>query len=234
MFNIAVISFRETLEMVLIIIPLLAFITRLGRKDLSKYIYIGSISGLVVSIVSGLFLFITARGLTGFSQNIFEALMSFLLCGLIIYSVAWVSKQNNNFNSSIEAKYNIQITGVGLFLLSALTIFREFLELILFTLPLAFLNPLNIVLGVFIGISITALLTFIIYKTSVKININIVFSFIALFLIFIGSEMFGEGLVALLPQYGPSIERSGQMVFGIPMLFIFIKNQIKKYTKKQS
>lgn len=233
MFTITFITFRETLEMVLIIIPLLAYISKLDKKELSKYIYIGSLAGLIASIATGIFLFTGIKGMSGFSQNIFEGSMSFFLCALILYSIVWLDIQNKNYTASIEDKFKIQVTGVSLFLLSSLTIFRECLELILFSLPYITLNVMNIFTGISIGLFITLIVSLVIYKSSIKLNINIVFSFITLVLIYIGSIMFGEGLQSFFPQYGESIIKTGQIIFGLPLLYIFIKNSIKKYTKKK-
>lgn len=232
MFTIALVSFRETLEMVLIILPLLAYVKRLQRDDLTKYIYWGSITGLIASILCGSFLYTSANNLTGFSHNVFQGSMSLFLCGLIVYSVMWISKQNNKYSGNVEGKFKFETTGMSLFLLSMLSIFRECLELILFTLPLNSLGSVNIIISISIGIFVTFALSLIIYKSSLKLNINIVFSLITLVLIYIGSTMFGEGLVMLLPQYGSSLESAGKMVFGIPLLYLFLKNEIKKYTKK--
>ena len=232
MFTIAFITFRESLEMTLIIIPLLVYISKLSKRDLNKYIYMGSLTGFLASIATGIFLFTGIKGLNNFSKNIFEGSMSFFLSALILYSIVWLDTQNKNYSISIEDKFNIQVTGVGLFLLSSLTIFRECLELILFSLPYVSLNVMNIIIGILTGLLITIIFSLVIYKSSVKLNINIVFSFITLVLIYIGSLMFGEGLKSFFPQYGESIITTGQMIFGIPILFVFIKNLIKRYTKK--
>jgi high-affinity iron transporter len=232
MFTITLVSFRETLEMVLIIIPLLAYVTRLGRKDLSKYIYLGSFLGFLVSFLCGSALLISANNLNGFSGDIFKGCMSLFLCTLIIYSIVWISKQNNSPANGVENKYNFQITGLSLFLLSLLSVFRECLELILFTLPLHELGPIKIIIAILLGLLVTFILSIIIYKTSIKLNLSLVFSLITLILIYIGSVMFGEGLALLLPQYGASLETAGKMVFGIPILYLFLKKEIKKYTKK--
>jgi high-affinity iron transporter len=232
MFTIALVSFRETFEMVLIIVPLLAYVTRLGRKDLVKYIYLGTFIGLLASILCGGFLLISANNLEGFSANIFRGSMSLFVCALIVYSIVWLNKRNSSSNTGIESKYNFQTTGISLFLLSLLTIFRDCLELVLFSLPLHELGFFKIIMAILLGLFVTIVLSIIIYKTSVKLNLNLVFSLITLVLIYIGSKMFGEGLATLLPQYGNSLITAGQMIFGIPILYLFLKKEIKKYTKK--
>lgn len=35
-----------------------------------------------------------------------------------------------------------------------------------------------------------------------------------------------------MPSMGESAERLGQLVYGIPTLYIFLKDMIKKYVKK--
>lgn len=232
MFTIGLITFRETFEMVLIIVPLLAYITRLGRKDLSKYIYMGSTLGLAVSVLIGSFLYVGVGGLSGASKSIFEGSMSFFLCGLILYSIIWIGRQNRTEAISIEAKYKIEPTGIGLLLLSFLSVFRECLELILFSLPLNYLGALNITISILLGVLVTVILSLAIYKSSIGLNINFVFSFITLILVYIGAMMFGEGLEIFLPQIS-GIKTVGMMIFGVPMLYLFLKSEIKRYTRKK-
>lgn len=37
-----IIAFRESLEMLLVIVPLLAYVSKIGRGDLKKYIFYGT------------------------------------------------------------------------------------------------------------------------------------------------------------------------------------------------
>jgi len=227
-----IITFRECLEMLLIIIPLIVYLHKINRTDLSKYIYAGSLIGVITSIISGKLLIGQVNNLEGYAQQVFLGAMMIFLAGLILYSIIWVGKQNKNFSLDINKKYNVKLTAFSLLLLSFVTIFRESLEIIMFLLPYAAGFSLTIILGIGIGILASLILAFILFKTTIKLNIIILFSILNLLLILIGGHLFGEGLYSIFPQLGESMSTAGQLIYSLPLLFIFIKRQLRKYSKK--
>lgn len=226
------ITFRESLEMLLIIIPLLVYIQKMDRADLSKYIYGGCISGSLISVIVGKILVATVNTLDGPIQQLFLGLMMIFLAALILYSIVLVSKGNKNLTLNINEKYDIKLRGFSLFLLSFITIFRESLEIVIFLLPMASINMSSILVGVSVGILLALALAFIIFKTSIKLNLYIIFCALTLILIIIGGHMAGEGLAIIFPVYGKSIELLGQLIFTIPLLYIFLKRELRKYLKR--
>ncbi|PRR77073.1 Ferrous iron permease EfeU [Clostridium liquoris] len=226
------ITFRESLEMLLIIVPLLVYLNKMDRTDLSKYIYGGCISGALASVLVGKILISTINTLEGPIHQLFLGSMMIFLAALILYSIVLVSKDNKNLTLNITEKYDVKLKGFSLFLLSFITIFRESLEIVIFLLPLALADPLNIILGVVLGILLSLALAYIIFKSSIKLNIYIIFVVLTLILIIIGGYMTGEGLALLFPAYGKSVELLGKLIFTIPLLYIFLKRELRKYLKK--
>lgn len=227
------VAFRECLEMFLVIGALLAYLSKVNRRDLNKYIYSGSVLGTVVSLILGSILFTTARSLEGYGAEIFEGSMMLFASGLIAYSLYLFGKQNFTSNSSIEERYNFTTTAISLFLLTFLTVFRESLEIIVFTLPFFREDILSIIIGLSVGVLIAFIPIYILYETSYKLNVNIIFNILMLILIFIGAMMFGEGLASFIPDAGDNLKTAGMMVFGIPALYLFLKKETKKHIKKK-
>lgn len=226
------ITFRESLEILLVIAPLLVFLRKVERTELSKYIYTGYISGTIVSVIIGCFLFASAKSLEGYAANIFEGSMMLFLAGLLLYSIGWVGKTKKNITLDKDKNYDMKLTGVSLFLMSFITVFRECLEIVLFLLPGFNKNPFNIGTGIVIGVSMSFILIFMFYKTTLKLNINIIFSFLTLMLIFIGASMFGGALAEFIPSMSKSIKVAGEMIYAIPILYLFSKRELKAYMKK--
>lgn len=224
-----VITFRETLEMMLMIIPLIVYLKKIDKASLTKYIYGGILGGVTSSIVVGTLIYFVLTSLNVASQEVFIGFLALIISGLIAYNIVIINKkktfaQSDNFNN---------ITTISsLFLLSFITVFRESLEIILFTLPTLTGSLLNCLIGGILGILLTILAGFIIYKSSLKINVDIIFIGISLLLIYFGAFLFGEGLTAFLPQLGDSVQNLGMLIYGLPTLLIYIKKTLKKYENK--
>jgi high-affinity iron transporter len=226
-----IITFRECLEMLLIIVPLLVYLSKIDRRDLSKNIFLGCGAGALTSIFTAIFLFGQVEKMQGYVQQMFLGFTMIFLAALILYSIVWVSSQNKKLTLDITEKYDIKLTGFSLFLLSFVTIFRESLEIIMFLLPIATQSPIMIISGISIGILCALALSYIIFKTSLKLNVYIIFSALTLILIFIGGRLLGEGMAIILPQV-KSVEMLGSFIYIIPLLFIFLKKELRKYLKK--
>lgn len=227
-----IITFRECLEMLIIIVPLLVYLHKSERTDLAKYIYTGCGAGIVTSIITAAILVGQVNKLDGYVQQLFLGITMIFLSSLILYSIVMVSKQSKNLSLNITDKYDVKLSAISMFLLAFITIFRESLEIIIFLLPTFCMKPFLIIIGVLIGILLALVLSFIIFKTSIKLNIYVIFSILTLILIFMGGSLFGEGLEIIFPQIKESISILGQLVYTIPLLYLFLKKELKKYLKK--
>lgn len=232
MINVSIITLRECIEMLLVIVALSIYIVKIDKRELQKYIYTGAIAGLAVTLISTFLLYSQTEYLSGYAKELFNGSIMIFLSALVIYYLLWMRRQKKNFNLPIEEKYNVKLTGLGLFIFSFLTVFRESLEIVIFIIPLLANGITNIIIGAVIGFAISLLVMFLIFKTSLKLNMNILFDIISIMMIYIGASMFGEGLSTLMQNSGPEIEKVGMLVYGLPVLFMFAKSLIKDYIKK--
>lgn len=234
MFQSGLLSFREVLEAVLVIGIMLTYLSQNNKKNLSKFVYLGGILGLGVSLIGGFIGFSEAKELEDGSEAIFEGIMMLVASGLIAYFVVWMSNQNKNISSGIKSSVDKNSTGLGLFVLAFLSVFREGIELVAFILSKLSESASDVALGTGIGLVFAILVGYIIFKTSVKLNLKIVFKILGLVLIFIGAELFGESLVKLIPLANEGLEEIAAILFGGISLLYFLKNDISKYIKKSN
>lgn len=227
-----IISFRECLEMLLIIVPLLVYLGKTDKSQLSKYVYGGCLIGVLSSITTGTLIFNQVKALEFAVQSIFNGSLMIFLAALVLYNMVLMNKQKQQLDFDTAEKFTTSGTALNLFLLAFTTIFRESLEITLFTLPYFTSSGLSIAIGTLLGIFIAIIFMYVIYKTSLKLSVGLIFNIITLILIFIGALMFGEGLAAFFPAYGDSIEKAGIMVYGIPTLLLFIKKALKSLVRK--
>jgi high-affinity iron transporter len=221
-------SFREGLEASLIIGIILVYLFQIGRKDLTKHVYLGALVGILVSVIGGFIGFKEAQELDEEGEAIFESIMMLLASGLIAYFIIWMGNQANNISSDIKNKVGKNTNAVGLFVLSFLSVFREGMELSIFTLTKISEKASSIALGSILGLLIAVVLTYIIFKSSIKINLKLVFKVLGFILIYLGAEMFAEGVLKLFKIGEEPYEVIFMILYAVPSLYFFLKNNHKK------
>ncbi|WP_238882935.1 FTR1 family protein [Clostridium sp. YIM B02551] len=223
-----VLSFREGFEAVLVIGIILTYLKQTNKEKLAKFVYYGTILGILVGVIGGYIGFKEAQELEEEGDALFEAIMMLVASGLIGYFVVWMSNQNKNISQSIKSSVDKTSTGFGLFILAFLSVFREGIELIAFILTKVSEKASSVAAGTGIGIILAVLLGYALFKTSVKFNIKIVFKVLGIILIFVGAELFGEGFSKLIPTAGEFLEEGGAILFGGASLIYFLKEDFKR------
>jgi len=231
MFSNLVLAFRESLEAVLIVGIILATLTRQNKQSLKPYVIAGALSGILISILAGAVLFLSAQGLEEETMELFEGGMMLVASGLIAYFVIWMAHQNQNISASITSSVSKTSTGLGLAGLAFLGVFREGLELVIFTMANLSTQATDIALGTLSGILLAIIAGFLIFKSTVKLNLGWIFKGLGLVLIYIGAELLEEGLIKLIPSVSAFEDL---LFFGyiIVALVIFFKTNLFKVFRK--
>lgn len=225
-------SFREGFEAALVVAIILAYLFQTGRKDLVKFVYYGAILGIVVSLIGGFIGFKEAQGLGEEGEEIFQSIMRLVASGLIAYFIIWMGNQSNNISADIKNKVKSNTNVVGLLVLSFLSVFREGMELCIFTLTKISEKASDVALGSGIGIILAVILTYIIFKSSIKFNLKLIFKVLGFVLIYLGAEMFAEGLLKVTALGEEPFEAVFMALFILPSLYFFLKNDIQKLFNK--
>ncbi len=230
MFTPMIISFRECMEIFVLLIPLLAYVHKVGRKDLAKKIYLGSLCGFLASIAVAYLIFSEASLLKGMGENVFKGGIMIFISILLIYSVIILRKQKSVSFDNIEAK--VVLTGFGIFLLSFLTVLREFMEITIFILASIGQSIFLIIAGVIIGLLLAFSIVLLIYRGFKAVRLNVVFTVLNYLMIIIGALMLGEGASQLFPTLDSSFITGIQLLYVIPSLYLMVKSDLKTYIKK--
>lgn len=232
MFTSMLLSFREGLEAALVVGIILTYLFQTDRRDLAKVVYYGAVLGLIVSVAGGFAGFMEASKLGDEGKEIFENIMRILAAGMIAYFIVWVGNQSRNISSDIKNKVGSSNSAVGLFVLTFISVFREGLELSIMILTKISENASDVALGTGIGLIIAVLLTYIIFRSSIKLNLKIIFKVLGVVLIILGTEMFSEGILGLTELGEEPFEAIFGVLYLIPTLFFFLRNDIKRLLKQ--
>ncbi len=232
MLNVSIISLRESVEMLIVIFALSTYVAKLNKRELLKFIYGGALSGFGASLLSSVVLYEQTKSLENYAKNLFNGSVMLFLSIMVIYYIVWMRRQKKSFNVDVTERYNIRMTGFGMFIFSFLTVFRETLEVVMFVIPMLGGSKLIILVGMIIGFTAALLICYLMFKGSMKINLSILFDVLSFVMIYIGASMFGEGLALVIPNGSSQIEKVGMLAYGLPVLYLFLKTIIKDYIKK--
>lgn len=227
MFAPFIICLREGIEIFLVIIPLIVYFNRKKIYEMSRSIFCGSAVGAVLSIIIACIIFSQAALLEGPTSELFDGLLGLILAGLVLYSVVLLRK-SKVLSIEVDKRY-ISLSKKGVFMIAAITFFRELLEATLFILTSSAKNPLLVTASSIAGLVCAAFIVYLVSKGISNLNIGLVFYILNLFLIGLGAYYFGDGLEVLFGSYIPKIFIVGILVYAVPSYFIMIKNDLKKY-----
>lgn len=222
-----IICFREGIEIFLIIIPLVIYFNKNKMYEMSKSVSLGGALGALIAGAIGSIIFSQAALLKGPAGELFDGILGIVLAGLVLYSVVLLRK-NKDFNTTANQRF-ISLSKKGVFIIAAITFFREFLEAILFILTSSTGSPILVAGSAVLGLVCAALSVYVVAKGISNLNIGVLFYVLNLFLIGIGAYYFGDALDVLFSRYIPEIFTIGVMVYAVPSYFIVIKNDLKKY-----
>ncbi|MFB7138885.1 FTR1 family protein [Gottfriedia sp. NPDC056225] len=226
------IALREGLEVSLVIGFLLIALIQSKKQHLIKSVVYGTILGVIISIFAGYFLFTAFGDLKPNVEHNIEGVIQLIAAMLIFYFIYWLSNQSSiNISEKMKSEFKIKDNNFSLFLMASVFVIREGLELVLFVLSnaqtIAFAGMISILLGIIAAV----LIAYIFIKTTVNLNIKIIFTLLGILLIFFGGKVFTEGLFSFVDTT-PLIEKFAYYGFVVISLFVLFKNNLLAYFKK--
>ena len=187
------ITFRETLEMALIVGIILAYLVKINKPEYHKTVYVGVGAGIIASVITAIAFNSIAGGFTGAAEQFFEAVTmlfgAFLITVMIVWLMRWRNVANNLRHKVKEEVSHEHRT--GLFLLVFFSIFREGVETVIFLGTTGFTAGSYSLIGSVGGIALAVFLGFLLFVEMVKIDLRKVFLATSILLVF-----FAAGLVA--------------------------------------
>ena len=130
--------FRESLEALLIISIMLAYLIKTDNSDSKRYIWYGSGIALGTSVITGIAIWMVYGGLSSVFQKLFEggaALIAVVVLSTMIY---WMATQGRKIQQDIHNKMDTLLVKGGqvtLISFAFVAVFREGLETVLFLTP---------------------------------------------------------------------------------------------------
>ena len=197
-------SLREGLEAALIIGIVLGAVSKIRRTDLRPAVWLGTLSAVIVSILTSIILTSFGMSLEEKAEQIFEGITMLIAAGILTWMIFWMGKQARFLKSELEAGVNKAAAAVGtgkraVFWLAFVAVVREGVELAIFITAALFAgssdgassNIIQVLAGTILGLGTSALLGYTLFATTVRLDLRRFFQVTGFLLI-----LFAAGLVA--------------------------------------
>jgi len=218
------IGIREGLEAALIISILASYLKKVGQQSRIRSMLGGVFAAILISIVVGLALSLSLENLPPHTQENITGFASILAVVFITWMIFWMARNSRELAGRLRSDVDRALTGsaVGLISVAFFAVIREGIEtsISLWTAAKATGSDQASVIGAVLGLGSAAVIGYLMYRGSVKINLALFFKITGAYLVVIAASIFayaiGEfdesGLLTLLN--GPSYDLSAVIPVG--------------------
>lgn len=188
-------SLREGIEAALLIGIVLGGLSKLNRTHLSPVVWRGAIGAVVVSFIIALGLNRLGASLVGESEMIYEGITMLFAAGILTWMIFWMHNRSRTLRYELESEVRRAVLDSGkktLFVLAFIAVLREGVELAIFLTAASMTSSAQeTFLGVILGLATAVVLGWLLFKTTIKLDLRKFFFVTGMLLI-----LFAAGLVA--------------------------------------
>lgn len=215
------IGLREGLEAGLIVGILVAYLSKLGRRDVLLRLWLGVAIAIVVSLGVGAILTWGPYGLSFQAQEILGGGLSILAVVLVTWMIFWMGRNARELKHDLHSRLDAAVAGsaIGIVVLGFVSVGREGIETALFIWASVNSGENAVLgsLGALLGILTSVVIAYLIYRGFVRINLGTFFTWTGLFLIVVAAGVLAYGVgdlqeAGVIPGWGQAAFDLGSVV----------------------
>jgi high-affinity iron transporter len=221
MFSIAIVIFREVLEIALILGVLMAATKGLPKR--SPWVWMGLVMGIAGSVLVAIFADAISQVAQGMGQELMNALILFIAAFLIGWTVLWMTRHGRELTLHFKEVGQAVIKGrkpmYTLAVVVALSVLREGAEIVMFTYSAVVTGGkvYQLVMGGLLGTCAGTAVGLAIYYGLMKVPTRQIFAVTSWLLIFLVAGMVAQGFGFLsaagqVPDIIPTVWDSSWLV----------------------
>jgi len=214
---------REGIEGSMIVTIMCTYLAATGRRDLFRPVFAGVAAALLGSSAAALALYTVAKVsfIGSAAQTWFETGAFLLAVVVLTYMTFWMKRHSRTMGASLKAQVSAAVTGGSAFALALLafaTVGREAVETVIFLLAIALQNsPLALIAGAALGLAVSLMLSFAIYRMGVKMNFKRFFTVVGAALMVVAAGLLANAIqnlqeLRVLPGGGQSLWNTGHII----------------------
>lgn len=203
------ITFREGLEAALIVGILIGYLVKIGQGQRARMAWAGVGTAVALSALLAFGISAVGAELEGRAEQIFEGVTMFLAVGVLTWMIFWMRFQARFLKVSLEKEVQTAATSgqtLALFSVAFVAVFREGVETALFLSASAFAaDGAGTLMGAILGLAIAVALGWLIYASTVRLNVRLFFNVTSVLLLFFAAGLLAYGVhefqeASLLPM----------------------------------
>lgn len=186
---------REGVEAALIVGILLAYVRRLDRRQEARWIWVGTMGAVFLSVLAGMVIFSTIGTLDERAEEIVEGTIAWVAAGLLTWMIFWMGSRAKAIRRHLESEVDQALStgGSALAAIAFVAVLREGLESALFLISTTIGAESSgfQFLGGALGLATAVVIGYGIYRGGSRIDIGLFFRVTGALII-----LFAAGLVA--------------------------------------
>jgi high-affinity iron transporter len=192
------IMLREGLEAALIVGIILAYLARTGNRDKAGAVWAGTALSAAVSLTAGAAIFLTAGGIEGRPEELFEGTAMLTAAAVLTYMIFWMRRQAINIRAHLHAQVQTALDTGSILALGALAfvaVGREGIETALFMFAaVRTATPVTATAGGLLGLATAVLLGYLLYRGTYRLNLRAFFHVTSVLLLLFAAGLLAHGI----------------------------------------
>lgn len=187
-------ALREGLEIALIVGIVYGALHQFKRQDLFPIVRLGILTAVLISLSVAILLTALGASLSGSQEAIFEGVMMWIAAAVLTWMILWMQTRAGRIKQLLTEEISLasRVGKLSIFFVAFVAVLREGIELALFLTASIFANSMAQTLaGAAIGLGLAALIGWVIFRTTIKLNLKRFFQVTSVLLV-----LFAAGLVA--------------------------------------
>lgn len=199
MFATFLIGLREGLEAALVVGILVAYISRMGRRDVLPRLWTGVGLAVALSLALGAIFTFGAYALTTAAQELIGGLLSLTAVAMVTWMIFWMQRAGRTLKNTLHAEIDRALAAATLWSLVVIgfvSVAREGVEttLLLWSMVQSFGNAPEALLGALLGLLAAVVLGWLLARGMLRLDLRRFFTWTGAFLIVVAAGVLAYGI----------------------------------------